>query len=82
LNEGGADLTLLLAGFRRGSGIGALAGFLLYAVVLLRMDPADAGPLLGLAAGMLTALVGGAFAGGIIGAYVRVLRGSRLRTPR
>ena len=74
MTDHGPELPLLLSGFRRGMGIGALAGFLLYAAVLLRMKPEDAGPLLGVAAGGLAAIVGGAFLGGLIGAYIRIAR--------
>ncbi len=70
----GPELSLLLAGFRRGMIFGACGGLLLYAVVLLRMKPEDAGPLLGVAAGMLAAMVGGAFLGGLLFAYLRVAR--------
>lgn len=69
-----AQLRLLLAGFRKGLVYGALAGFLIYAAVLLGMPAAKAGPLLGVAAGMVTAILGGAAIGGIAGAYVMLVR--------
>ena len=69
-----AQLSLLLAGFRKGMGYGAFAGFLIYAAVLLGMSPATAGPILGVAAGMITAILGGAVVGGFVGAYVTLLR--------
>ncbi len=77
MDDHGPELALLLSGFRRGAGFGALAGFLAYAAVLLAMNPAAAGSLLGVAAGMIAALVGGAFVGGLIGAYVNLARRTR-----
>lgn len=71
MDDQGPELSLLLSGFRRGALFGALAAFLGYAAVLLSMSPAAAGPPLGVAAGMIAALVGGAFIGGLIGAYAR-----------
>jgi len=69
-----SELSLLLAGFRRGMGLGAFGGMLVYAAVILRMKPENAGPLLGVAAGMLAAMVGGAFLGGLLSAYVNLVR--------
>ena len=77
MNQEEADLPLLLSGFRKGAGYGAVAGFLAYAGVLLSMDPAAAGPVLGLAAGMIASIVGGAFIVGLIGAYVRLTRNKK-----
>jgi len=73
----GPELPLLLAGFRRGAMAGGLAGLLVYAAVLLRMKPEEAGPLLGVAAGMMAAMVGGAFLGGLLLACLRVARAPR-----
>jgi hypothetical protein len=73
----GPELPLLLAGFRRGMTAGAVGGLLVYAAVLLRMKPEEAGPLLGVAAGGLAAMVGGAFLGGLLVAYLRVARAPR-----
>ena len=74
MTDDGAELSLLLAGFRRGMMVGAFGGLLAYAALLLSMKPEDAGPLLGVAAGMLAAMVGGAFLGGLLFAYLRVAR--------
>jgi len=74
LTDPESELSLLLAGFRRGMGAGAFGGMLLYAAVFLRMKPEDAGPLLGVAAGMLAAMVGGAFLGGLLSAYLKLVR--------
>lgn len=74
MDEPEGELSLLLAGFREGMGLGALGGCLAYAGVLVAVEAARAGPLLGLAAGMATAMVGGAVVGGLIGAYRRLLR--------
>ncbi len=77
MSDHGPELPLLLAGFRRGMGFGALAGLVVYAAVLLRMKPEEAGPALGVAAGLLAAMVGGAFLGGLVAAYIRVARRPR-----
>jgi hypothetical protein len=53
---------------------GALGGLAVYAAVLLRMKPGEAGPSLGVAAGALAAMAGGAFLGGVLVAYLRVAR--------
>ena len=74
LDDPDAQLSLLLAGFRKGMGYGALAGFFIYPAVLLGMSPAAAGPILGVAAGMMTAILGGAVVGGLVGAYIKLLR--------
>jgi len=77
MDEPEGELPLLLAGFRAGMGYGALGGCLLFAGALLVVDAARRGPALGLAAGMATAIAGGAFVGGLIGAYLRLLRRPR-----
>ena len=74
LEDPDLQLSLLLAGFRKGMGYGAPAGFFIYAAVLLGMNPSTAGPILGVAAGMITAMLGGAVVGGFVGAYVMLLR--------
>lgn len=74
MEEPEGELPLLLSGFRRGMTYGALGGCLVYAGVLLTVAAARQGPLLGLAAGMATAIFGGAVVGGLIGAYLRLLR--------
>ena len=77
VTDQGRELPLLLSGFKRGMGVGAFGGLLLYAAVVLRMKPEDAGPLLGVAAGMLAAMVGGGFLGGLVSAYLKLLRASK-----